>query len=61
VPEIVPLTPEPDPPEEHFKSVVRVRIGRQRFELRVAVEAREITRGPAEVIEMPQNSKSSPA
>ena len=50
------LTPRPDPFGEGYASKVLMNVGRQRFELTVRVELREIKRGPAEVIQMPGSS-----
>ena len=50
------LTPRPDPSGEGYASEVLMNVGRQRFELTVRVELREIKRGPAEVIQMPGRS-----
>lgn len=51
------LTPLPDLPDEHFTSRLQFRIGRKRYELRIAIEAREISTGPAHVIEMRPSAK----
>jgi hypothetical protein len=48
------LTPRPDPPAEHHTHRVIMHIGRKRYELTSRVELREITKGPAKVIEMPE-------
>ena len=50
------LTPHPDPPDKGYTSKTFMHVGRQRFELTVRVELREIKRGPAEVIQMPGSS-----
>ena len=47
------LTPEPDPPADHYTQRVVMRIGGKRYELTTRVEMREIVKGPAKVIEMP--------
>ena len=50
------LTPRPDPPGKGYANKILMNVGRQRFELTVRVELREIKRGPAEVIQMPGSS-----
>jgi hypothetical protein len=59
IPEPFPLIRRPDPPENGYVHVHRIlmTVGRQRFEITVRVGSREITRGPAEVIEMPAQSQ----
>jgi hypothetical protein len=47
------LTLRPDQPTEHYTHRVVMHIGRKRYELTSRVELREITKGPAKVIEMP--------
>jgi hypothetical protein len=48
------LTPRPDPPAEHHTHRVVMHIGGKRYELTSRVELRQITKGPAKVIEMPE-------
>ena len=47
------LTPQPDPPTMQRTRKVVLTIGRKRFELTSHTEVREITRGPAKLIQMP--------
>ena len=47
------LTPQPDPPTVQRTRKVVLTIGRKRFELTSHTEVREITRGPAKLIQMP--------
>jgi len=53
------LTPRPDPADDTYVSRVIMTVGTTRFELIRTAEVREITRGPAEVIEMPQTEKET--
>jgi hypothetical protein len=48
------LTSRPDPPAEHCTRRIILTVGRKRFELTSRLELRTITKGPAEVIEMPK-------
>ena len=48
------LTPPPDPPAERRTHRVIMNVFGRRFELTSYVEVREITKGPARVIEMPR-------
>jgi hypothetical protein len=48
------LTPSPDAPVERYKHSVIMNVFGKRFELTSYVEAREIKKGPAQVIEMPR-------
>jgi hypothetical protein len=57
IPEPFPLIRRPDPPENGYVHRILMTVGRQRFEITVRVGSREITRGPAEVIEMPAPSQ----
>jgi len=45
--------PPPKPPDDAAASVVIVCIGGRRYELRTEVVAREITRGPADILPFP--------
>ena len=47
------LTPQPDPPTVRGTRKVVLTIGRKRYELTSHMEVREITRGPAKLIQMP--------
>jgi hypothetical protein len=47
------LTPQPDPPAVHHPHRIVLAIGGKRYEFTLCREVREITRGPAQVIEMP--------
>ena len=49
----VPLRPRPDPPQRSHIWKIPMLVGRNRYELAIRIEMREITRGPAEIIEMP--------
>jgi hypothetical protein len=46
------LTPRPDPADEIRVTKVVLSIGGRRYEMTHTIESREITAGPAEVIEM---------
>jgi hypothetical protein len=52
------LPPTPDPPDEIRVSRVTLTIGGRRYEFTHRIESREITRGPADVIAMPDNRKA---
>ena len=47
------LTPKPDPPAVRQTRKIVLTIGRERYELTSHTEVREITRGPAKLIQMP--------
>lgn len=48
------LPPRPPAAPDHArKKSIMLRIGGRRFELTHTIETREITRGPADVVEMP--------
>ena len=47
------LTPNPDPPLERYVRTVTMSVGDRRYEMSWHSEFREITKGPAQVIEMP--------
>jgi hypothetical protein len=47
------LTPQPDPPLERYARTVTLNIGGSRYEMTMYSEFREITKGPAQLIEMP--------
>jgi hypothetical protein len=47
------LMPRPEPPAERHTHKIMMNVFGRRFELRSHVEVREITKGPAKVIEMP--------
>jgi hypothetical protein len=57
MPEPVPFTRRPDPPENGYVHRILITVGIQRFEITLRTGSREITRGPAEVIEMPAPSQ----
>jgi hypothetical protein len=48
------LMPPPEPPAERHTHKIMMNVFGRRFELRSHVEVREITKGPAKVIEMPR-------
>ena len=50
------LTPQPDPPAAHHEKSIVLAIAGKRYEFTLHTEVREITRGPAKVIEMPARS-----
>jgi len=52
------LKPPPAPPAERHKHKVILNVFGRRFELTSHVEVREITKGPATVIEMPRRPAS---
>ena len=52
------LTPHAGPPLERHARTVTLRIGGRRYEMTLHSEFREITKGPAQVIEMPGRSAS---
>ena len=52
-PPVEPMTPQPDPPLERFERAVTLHIGGRCYQMTWYSEFREITRGPAQVIEMP--------
>ena len=52
------LTPHSDPPLERYARTVTLHIGGRRYEMTLHSEFREITKGPAQVIEMPGRSAS---
>jgi hypothetical protein len=50
------LKPQPDPPVAHHTRKIVLTIGGKRYELMHHTEVREITKGPAKLIEMPRRS-----
>ena len=52
------LTPQPDPPAEHHPHRIVLAIAGKRYEIKLHTEVREITGGPARVIEMPGSSSN---
>ena len=48
--------PEPDPPQLRQVHKVVLRVGGKRYEFSHHMEVREITKGPATVIEMPSHA-----
>ena len=56
---IEPLVPHPDPPLNRHVHSVTLHVGGRRYEMTLHSECREITRGPASVIEMPGSSESN--
>jgi hypothetical protein len=54
------LTPRPNPPDGTLVRRIVLTIGRRRYELIQRWEHREITSGPAKVIEIPKR-KSGPS
>jgi hypothetical protein len=48
------LMPSPELPAERHTHKIMMNVFGRRFELRSHVEVREITKGPAKVIEMPR-------
>lgn len=46
------FVPPPEPPAERYTHKIMMNVFGRRFELRRHVEIREITKGPAKVIEM---------
>jgi hypothetical protein len=56
--EPIPISRNSNPPNHGTSSVFYVNIGGKRYEIRTTVEAREITGGPAEVIEMSSRDRS---
>jgi hypothetical protein len=52
------LKPQPDPPVERCAHTVTFRIGGRRYEMTWHSEVREITNGPAKVIEMAERPAS---
>jgi hypothetical protein len=55
-PAVSPLTPQSDPPPDRHVHTVTLHIGLRRYELTLHSEFREITKGPARLIEMPRPS-----
>jgi hypothetical protein len=55
-PAVAPLTMRPDPPLDRHVHTVTLHIGGRRYEMTLHSEFREITKGPARVIEMPRPS-----
>ena len=55
---IEPLVPHPDPPLARHVHSVTLHVGGRRYEMTLHSECREITRGPASVIELPGRSAS---
>jgi hypothetical protein len=55
-----PLTPRPNQPDHKHAHRIVMTVGGRRFELMHYIESREITRGPAEVIEMPRAKAEIP-
>jgi hypothetical protein len=51
------LTPRPDPPLDHRVHTVMLHVGDRRYEMTWHSEFREITKGPAQVVEMPRPSE----
>ena len=54
------LKPQPDPPVKRFAHTVMLRIGGRCYEMTWRSEFREITKGPAKIIEMPGRSENKP-
>jgi hypothetical protein len=52
------LTPHSDPPVERYARTVTLHVGGKRYEMTWHSEFREVTKGPAQVIEMPRPSAS---
>jgi hypothetical protein len=52
------LEPHSDPPLERCARTITLNIGGRRYEMTWHSEVREITKGPAQVIEMPRPSAS---
>ena len=52
------LTPQSDPPLDRRLHTVTVNIGGSRYEMTWHTEVREVTKGPAKVVEMPRPSAS---
>lgn len=50
--------PRPDPPDERYTHRVIMNVFGKRFEFTSHVESREITKGPAKVIEMPKRAET---
>ena len=50
------LKPPPDPPVAHHTRKIVLTIGGKRYELMHHTEVREITKGPAKLIEMPRRT-----
>jgi hypothetical protein len=48
------LTPKSNLPAEHYTNKIIMNVFGKRYELTCRVEAREITKGPAQVVEMPR-------
>jgi hypothetical protein len=53
------LKPQPDPPVERCAHTVTFRIGGRRYEMTWHSEVREITKGPAKIIEIPGRSSTN--
>jgi hypothetical protein len=54
----VPIPSNSNPPNQGTSSVLYICIAGKRYEIRTAVEAREIRNGPAEVIEISSRDRS---
>jgi hypothetical protein len=52
------LTPQADPPAAHHPHRIVIAIAGKRYEVTLHAEVREITKGPAQVIEMPARSST---
>ena len=48
------LTPRSDPPIVHHARTITLRVGASCYEMTLHSEVREITKGPAKIIEMPR-------
>jgi hypothetical protein len=59
MPDPLQMQPAPRVPDEAEASVIRISIGGRRYEIRTSIEAREITAGPAEVVEIKGPPKRS--
>ena len=59
-PSLSPLTSQSDPPLGRHSKVVTLNIGGRRYEMTLHSEIREITKGPARLIEMPRVSAAKP-
>jgi hypothetical protein len=57
-PSVEELTPEPDLPAAHQPHRIVIAIAGKRYEFTLHTEVREITKGPAKVIEMPARSST---
>lgn len=54
------LRPRPDPPAGCHTRKIVLTIGGKRYQLTTCIEVREITRGPAKLIEMPGHPTIEP-